>query len=91
MMDQEQGGKGGPSRLSLTVDVLKQDGQSIVTNTFSNTCPRPKAEEPSLLHLGALDLKHGKYKLRITNSHPVAIDGAFRVQVLLSGQSAGFP
>lgn len=80
-----------PSKVSLKIEVFSAKGAVLTEQEFSPTCPRPKHENFDSLFLGSIELKRGKYKLRVHNQKTLPSDVAHRAQVLLMGQGSGFP
>ena len=71
--------------LSLTLTILRENESAVESRTFDATCPPSPGEDPSLVHLGQMHLKHGAFNLLIENNRSMVLPSNGRVQVLLVG------
>jgi hypothetical protein len=78
------------SSLTLAVDLLTENEENVGHFELSPTCPHPKWQDDSSIVVGSIPIKKGKYKIQITNRNSIVLKEG-HVQVLLMGQSTGFP
>lgn len=83
---------GATSKMHIAVDLFTKKGELVNHYDLTPNCPPSANEDPSMLGLGEIKMKRGKYKIKIVNTNPVAPGGnANQVQVLLRGIGAGYP
>ena len=78
------------NKLSFEVEITTKDGKQLSRNQFTPDCSR-SAGNPNTLNFGALEMKQGKYNIRVTNQVPFVLEQKGKFQVLLRGVGAGYP
>lgn len=77
--------------LSITLLIKDAEGKAESRQTFEAVCPLPDYADTRTLLLGTTKIRKGRFSVEFINNTPLSRLKGQKVQMLLMGQSAGYP